>query len=63
MKHQNIFVELQSILNQIYDNVCFQTIWQRICSYALSAVIWIFIVVVLIAIWSSIVYATDISKV
>lgn len=47
MKHQNIFLELKSIINQLYDNECFLTIRQKIAGYIISAVIWIFVAIIL----------------
>lgn len=63
LKHQNVYHELKSILNELYENVCFQTILQRICAYVISTLIWIFILVVLIVIGSSIIFVTEISEV
>lgn len=59
MKHQNIFLELQSIVNQLYDNECSLSIGQMICGYTISTVIWIFVMVVLIAIGSTIAFAPE----
>ena len=63
MKHHNIFMELKSIVNEIYENECFLTVRQKICGYITRTVIWIFVVVVLIVIGSSIVLISDIVEV
>lgn len=47
MKLQNIYLELKSIINQLYDNESFLTIRQKIAGYIISAVIWIFVAIIL----------------
>lgn len=56
MKRFSIYHELKSILNELHDSEYHLTLWQKIGGYIISVVIWIFIVVVLIAIEYSIVH-------
>lgn len=63
MKHHNIYLELKSIVNEIYENECFQSMRQKICGYIIRAVIWIFVIVLLMTIGTSIVFVSDIVEV
>lgn len=63
MKHRNIFLELKSIVTQLHDNECFLSIGHTICGYAISTVIWLFVMFVLIVISSSILFAEEILEV
>ncbi|XP_055296530.1 transmembrane channel-like protein 7 [Sitodiplosis mosellana] len=60
MKHYNIFLELKSIVHEIYENECFLSMQQKICGYIIHTVIWMFVIVVLIIIGSSIVFIADV---
>lgn len=51
-----------SILSELYENVYFQTILQRSCAYAISTLIWAFVMVVFVVIGSSIIFASEISQ-
>ncbi|XP_031627951.1 transmembrane channel-like protein 5 [Contarinia nasturtii] len=62
MKHHNIYIELKSIVNQIYDNEYSLSIQHKMCSYMVSCVIWIFVIFILIVIGSSIVFLKDITE-
>lgn len=63
LKHENIYLELRSIVSDLYENNSFVSFWQSACAFVISTIIWILVVVAVGIIGSSIIFATELLKV